>query len=131
MLIFRNENLTLGKRLYELMSASSRLDMLVGFFYFSGIKAIAQPLRDDPNITMRVLVGMEAEFAVGQLVEVVQNDSDKSNDGYRERFFDSAKKIVGSNMVDTQEFHERLELFIELLRPGYTRIASAMFLSIL
>lgn len=122
MLIFRNENLTLGKRLYELMSASSRLDMLVGFFYFSGIKAIAQPLRDDPNITMRVLVGMEAEFAVGQLVEVVQNDSDKSNDGYRERFFDSAKKIVGSNMVDTQEFHERLELFIELLESGRLEI---------
>jgi len=118
MLIFRNENITLGKRLYELMSKSERLDMLVGFFYFSGIKAIAKPLRDDPTITMRVLVGMEAEFAVGQLVEVIRQDDDQSNDGYRERFFDSVKKIVGSNTVDNQEFHERIELFIELLESG-------------
>ncbi len=70
---------TLAKRLAELISHADQLDMLVGFFYFSGVKVLAEALRDRPQMKMRVLVGMDAEFALGQLVEVVQKGGADSN----------------------------------------------------
>ena len=41
---------TLGKRLGELISHADRLDMLVGFFYFSGVKILADALRNRPEL---------------------------------------------------------------------------------
>ena len=47
---------TLANRLKELVSHADRLDMLVGFFYFSGVKILAEAFRDRPQMTLRVLV---------------------------------------------------------------------------
>ncbi|MBO7207906.1 MAG: hypothetical protein J6W10_09885, partial [Kiritimatiellae bacterium] len=106
---------TLAKRLAELISHTDQLDMLVGFFYFSGVKVLAEALRDRPQMKMRVLVGMDAEFALGQLVEVVQKGGADSNEAVEERFMESMKKIMGSSFVDSQAFHERVGIFIDLL----------------
>ena len=108
---------TLGKRLGELISRADRLDMLVGFFYFSGVKILAEALRNRPQLKMRVLVGMDAEILVGRLVETVSEGSD-SQDAVRERFYESLKKIMGSSFVDSQAFHERIGLFVELLKTN-------------
>lgn len=108
---------TLGKRLGELISHADRLDMLVGFFYFSGVKILADALRNRPQLKMRVLVGMDAEILVGRLVETVLDGSD-SQDAVRERFYESLKKIMGSSFVDSQAFHERIGLFVELLKTN-------------
>lgn len=61
---------TLKKRLTELTSKADRLDMLVGFFYFSGVKVMAEAFRDRPEMTLRVPVGMEADLHLGELVEL-------------------------------------------------------------
>ena len=106
---------TLAKRLAELISHTDQLDMLVGFFFFSGVKVLAGALRDRPEMKMRVLVGMDAEFALGQLVEVVQKGGADSNEAVEERFMESMKKIMGSSFVDSQAFHERVGIFIDLL----------------
>lgn len=108
---------TLGKRLSELIAHADQLDMLVGFFYFSGVKVLADALRDRPSLKMRVLVGMDAEFAVGQLVEVIAKGGD-SQEAVRERFYESKRKILGSAAVDTQAFHERVGIFIDLVKSG-------------
>ncbi len=106
---------TLAKRLSELVSHADTLDMLVGFFYFSGVKVLAEALRDRPQMKMRVLVGMDAEFAVGQLVEVVRKGGADSNEAIQERFCESMKKLLGSAAVDSQAFHERVGIFIDLI----------------
>lgn len=106
---------TLAKRLAELISHTDQLDMLVGFFFFSGVKVLAEALRDRPQMKMRVLVGMDAEFALGHLVEVVQKGGADSNEAVEERFMESMKKIMGSSFVDSQAFHERVGIFIDLL----------------
>lgn len=107
---------TLERRLTELIGHADQLDMLVGFFYFSGVKVLAEALRDRPNLKMRVLVGMDAEFAVGQLVEVIAKGGGDSQEAVQERFYLSMKKIMGSAAVDTQAFHERVGIFIDLLK---------------
>lgn len=118
----QSEEKTLGKRLSYLIQHGERLDMLVGFFYFSGIKSIHQALLERPQMTMRVLVGMEIEALSGHLVEMVSEREDGSADAAKERFFASAKKLLGASTVDTQVFHERLELFIEMLESGRLEI---------
>ena len=105
----------LGERLSELMAHSERLDMLVGFFFFSGVKVLYDALKARAGMKLRVLVGMEAELAMGQLVENVRKGGDNSANAIKDRFFESMKKIVGSAEVDTKAFHDRLDLFVEML----------------
>ena len=109
---------TLATRLRELVSHADQLDMLVGFFYFSGVKILAEAFRDRPQMKLRVLVGMDAEFALGQLVEVVRKDGSDSAEAVQERFCESMKKVLGSEVVDTVGFHERVQIFIDLLESG-------------
>ena len=46
----------LGPRLSELISVSKSMDMLVGFFYFSGVKVIEEQLLANKEIKLRILV---------------------------------------------------------------------------
>ena len=105
----------LGERLSELMGHTDRLDMLVGFFFFSGVKVLYDALKARAGMKMRVLVGMEAEMAMGTLVESLRKDGDNSANAIKDRFFESMRKIAGSSEVDTKAFHDRLDLFVEML----------------
>lgn len=108
----------LATRLRELIGHADRLDMLVGFFYFSGVKILADAFRDRPELKLRVLVGMDAEFALGQLVEVARQGGSDSAEAIQERFRESMKKVLGSETVDNEGFHERVGIFIDLLESG-------------
>lgn len=105
----------LGDRLAELMGHADQLDMLVGFFFFSGVKVLYDAIKARAGMKMRVLVGMEAEITMGNLVESLRKDGDNSANAIKDRFFESMRKIVGSAEVDTKAFHERLDLFVEML----------------
>ena len=105
----------LGERLGELMGHADRLDMLVGFFFFSGVKVLYDALKARAGMKLRVLVGMEAEMAMGNLVESLRKEGDNSANAIKDRFFESMRKIVGSSEVDTKAFHDRLDLFVEML----------------
>lgn len=76
----------LGDRLSELVEHSKQLDMLVGFFFFSGVKIIYDALKARAGMMFRVLVGMEVEQAIGRLVEGVSRDGDNSALAVKERF---------------------------------------------
>ena len=109
------KSIKLGERISELIGHSANLDMLVGFFFFSGVKTIYDALKKRSWMKMRVLVGMEAENFMGRLIEDVNRGGDNSAIAVKTRFYESMKKIIGSNEVDKQAFHERLSLFIEML----------------
>ncbi len=95
------------------------IDILVGFFYFSGFKLLADTLRDNPKVQLRVLVGMEAEPVCGKVVEIAgKSADDASPDEILESYLASLRKAMGSEMFDTAKFHERFSLFVDLLRNG-------------
>ena len=119
MLIKTEGESNLGTHLRQTMQVTDALDMLVGFFYFSGVKVIAEPLRQKPELKLRVLVGMDADILAGQIVEMAgSSDCDNSDDAVRERYQHVVRKIMGSAKVDNQAFHERIELFAGLLENG-------------
>ena len=113
------------KRLSELISLSGELKVLVGFFYFSGIKALYEALAANPKIRLRILVGMETERVMGRLVECSLEETDDfgrrvpvSDFELAERYLASLRRAVNAPEFDKQSFHERFGFFLGLLREG-------------
>jgi superfamily II DNA or RNA helicase len=101
------------------------MKILVGFFYFSGIKALYEALTANPKIRLRVLVGLETERILGRLVECSLDETDDfgrrvpvSDFEIAERFLASLRRTVNAPELDKQNFHERFGFFLELLRSG-------------
>ena len=122
----QGEGESLQKRLSELMQYSSQLDILVGFFYFSGVKVMTDALRKNKDIRLRVLVGMEAERYCGQLVEVANGIKGESANDTRTRFYASLRHILGDEKLDKQSFHDRLGIFVEMLMEGRLEIRKTL-----
>lgn len=108
----------LGQRLRELISTSREMRALVGFFYFSGVKVLYDALRANPNIKLRLLVGMEAEEHCGQLQELILTSGDKSRGESQDAYIENLRRALRSAALDKQAFHERIGAFVELIRDG-------------
>lgn len=108
------------------MQYSNQLDILVGFFYFSGVKVMTEALRSNKELRMRVLVGLEAERYCGQLVEVIRGTTGESSQETRTRFYASLRRILGDEKLDRQSFHDRLEIFVEMLTEGRLEIRKTL-----
>jgi HKD family nuclease len=59
--ITNQEKTSLKKRLIELIQKSDELKFLVGFFYFSGIRELYDGLKDNPDVNIKVLVGLNVD----------------------------------------------------------------------
>lgn len=105
----------LRKRINELVKNSDELKFLIGFFYFSGIRELYNELKNNDKVSVKVLVGMNVDYHLGQLVEVSYSpkpsDEEKVND-----FFQSVKKSINTDFFDNKEFYEQVKFFIELIK---------------
>jgi hypothetical protein len=97
--ISNESNRTLKKRLQELISASQELKFLVGFFYFSGIRELYESLKASPDISLKVLVGLEADQSLGTLVEYGLSVPESDAEG-ADRFFKSIRSTVNTAEFD-------------------------------
>ena len=106
----------LRKRLIELLSKSKELKFLVGFFYFSGLRELYRGLQSNPDVIIKVLVGLNVDRTVHGLFE------HGSEPGYlsdRERlylFFQSIKNSINTDLFDHRDFYEQAKFFLDLLR---------------
>lgn len=108
----------LAKTMNELLEKTSSLDMLVGFFFFSGFGTVADTLRKKPGTTLRVLVGMEAERLCGRVVETEAAGGGGDSDSIREAYLASLRRAMASESLDEAAFHGRFALFVEMVRDG-------------
>lgn len=109
------EGKDLKKRLVELVENSRELKFLVGFFYFSGIRELYEGLKNNPNVTLRVLVGLNVDKANFGLVEYASKESGLSAEEASYKFFQSVKKSLTSEDFDTEEFYKQVKYFIKLI----------------
>lgn len=109
-------------RLQSLISKSKELRVLVGYFYFSGVGVLHDAIKSNPDIKLKILVGMEAEDHMGKIIELAKTQSDMDTGTYQAAFLDSLKNVFGSKDIDDATFFERNKLFIELLRDGRLEI---------
>jgi hypothetical protein len=123
LLITHKQGKLLREQLLGLCQQSSEIKVLVGFFYFSGVKALYQALTATPQAKLRVLVGAEIEMVLDRVVECILTEQDDFGNAYsysdneiRGRYLDSLRKVANAPEFDKESFHSRLGYFIEMLK---------------
>lgn len=96
----------LKKRLVELITKSEELKFLVGFFYFSGIRELYQGLKDNPNVKIKVLVGLNVDKNNYGLLEYAEQEGQMSDEERTYKFFESVKKSINTENFDKKDFYE-------------------------
>lgn len=92
--ITNNKAENLKRRLMELIQKSDELKFLVGFFYFSGIRELYQGLEENPNINLKVLVGLNIDKINYGLIESAEPDNRLSDDERTYKFLKSVKRSI-------------------------------------
>ena len=87
------ENKSLKERLQKLISASIELKFLVGFFYFSGWQEIYKSLKENNNVVLKILVGLQVDKYLSGIIEVENKDDSLSREEHFSQFIKSLPKI--------------------------------------
>jgi HKD family nuclease len=110
---------SLEGRLRTLIKHSKELKFLVGFFYFSGVQALYETLKElekegklkEEHI--KVLVGLSVDKGVYGLYELAHGN--KSKEEVKNSFLQSLEKAFTSEELDKKEIYEQVEFFLKLL----------------
>ena len=121
--ISNESNNTLNKRLREIIGLSGELKFLVGFFYFSGIQELYEAIRNNEELQIKILVGLQADRSLGVLVEHGRDKNESDNEA-AEQFFDSLRQAFNGQEFDTQAFLDQVHLFLNLIKEGRLQIRS-------
>ena len=112
----------LKDRISELIGHSKELKFLVGFFYFSGIRELYDSLKNNPDVQLDVLVGLNVDKTVHGLIEYGDNTKGLTDKEKFEHFLSSVSKSINSDDFDNQTFYDRARFFIEAIKQDKLRI---------
>ena len=124
--ITNSKSRTLKKRLDELIQHSKELKFLVGFFYFSGWRELYESLKNQNDLTIKLLVGLDVDKSLDHVLEVGKEGDSLSNDELADRFFASLHVALNDENLDNQEFYEQVSYFLELLQNGRLQIKKTL-----
>lgn len=116
-----SKDTSLSERVQALTKSSSKLDFLVGYFFFSGFCEVYKDLKDKP---LRILVGMDAEVDLNNcIVEYTTNLGNKKNTDskltIKNKYFENLKLIINkADVLDSAEFENSYHVFLEKLENG-------------
>ncbi|MFC1897172.1 helicase-related protein [Chloroflexota bacterium] len=120
--ITNESNKKLKDRIAELIGHSKELKFLVGFFYFSGIRELYSSLKNNPDIQLDVLVGLNVDKTVHGLSEYSDNAKGLTDREKFEQFLSSISKSINSDDFDNQAFYDQARFFIEAIKRDKLRI---------
>ncbi|MCS7151091.1 MAG: helicase-related protein [Endomicrobia bacterium] len=109
----------LKHRISELIKNSEELKFLVGFFYFSGLKELYISIKQNPEVALKILVGLNVDKINQQIVEYADLEDKSghlSNEEIVNKFLSSIKKSINTENFDNKEFYEQVKFFIELIK---------------
>lgn len=114
------QSTTVKKRLEKLMSASTELKFLVGFFYFSGWQEIYRSLKENDKIILKVLVGLQVDSFMSGVIEYGSTNENiiPSHEEQFARFMKSLGKAINNPDMDNEEFYLQLEFFVQMLHEN-------------
>ncbi len=114
--ITNSQTKLLKKRLLELLSKGSELKFLVGFFYFSGLKELYEGLKNNPNVILKILVGLNVDRTIYGLFEHDKNGKNASDEEKIKHFFKSIKESINTEVFDNKTFYEQVRFFLEFIK---------------
>lgn len=118
MLLYRDGAGVLRERFEAALRYVDRVDVLVGFFWFSGLKVFEEALRAHPGVRLRVLVGMAADVWQGQVVELAPVTRGKDDAAVADEAYERLGRVLQSGIGETRQDAARQAFFAELLEAG-------------
>ena len=109
---------TLSGRLNNIVQFSTELRWLVGFFYFSGWQEVYQNLKKNPEIRIRLLVGLQVGQHLSRIFEHDGQDVDLSSDDYFQDFMTSLGYAINNENQDTRAFYDQVHFFLDMIQEG-------------
>jgi len=132
MSLIDNRNQTLQDALKNALVTADRIDIAVGFFYFSGFEALAKELKDKK---VRILVGLEVDPKLVSEISQKAKDGDVDLSKYQTRDSINSRTVkklnyvdafVGfmndSDVFDSDKANELYELYISKINDGSLEI---------
>lgn len=132
MSLIDNRNQTLQDALKNALATADRVDIAVGFFYFSGFQALAEELRDKK---VRILVGLEVDPKLVSEISQKAKDGDVDLSKYQTRDSINSRTVkklnyvdafVGfmndSDVFDSDKANELYDLYIQKIKDGSLEI---------
>ena len=117
-----NKDKLLSDIMNGILPKSQSLDVLVGYFYFSGYKLISEMLMDKP---VRILVGLDIDTFITKYVREIDTLADYNmsrsqlKDDYYARF---VKLFNETDLLDSQPKLESFKLFYNKIKAGTLEI---------
>jgi superfamily II DNA or RNA helicase/HKD family nuclease len=112
------EDKELKNRLIELIKNSEEMKFLVGFFYFSGIQEIYQGLKNNTEVVLKILVGMNIDNSNFRLLEYADEDHEASDAEKSDKYLGDIRKSLTSEDFDTPSFYEQVSYFVQMIKDG-------------
>lgn len=107
---------TLSGRLNNIIKFSTELRWLVGFFYFTGWQEVYKSLKSNPEVKIRLLVGLQVGNHLSKIFEHDIQDLDLSSDEYFNDFMTSLGFAINNEDQDTKDFYEQVHFFLNMLK---------------
>lgn len=117
-----NKNQLLKDVINNILPKSNSVDILVGYFYFSGYQALTENLKDKH---VRILVGMDIDTTIHQTFQEIarRGDTTPSRNQIKEEYYSSLIKVINeTNAIDTAEGQEIFKQFLSKILDGSLQI---------
>jgi superfamily II DNA or RNA helicase len=131
-----NDNQTMVDALSNALEASDRIDICVGYFYFSGFQLLAEKLRDKK---VRIIVGKELDPSCIPEIVKYSREREVSLDKYglrksttsslqlRQNYMDALVGLVNdSDTFDSPEHEAVFEMFVSKIADGSLEIRKTL-----
>lgn len=109
-------NPNLKYRINQLSTVAEELKFLVGFFYFSGIYELYDGLVNNDHVILKILVGLNIDKLNYELIEHGCGNPSATANEITEQYLNDVRLTINGQDFDTQDFYERIGLFIKMIR---------------
>lgn len=115
----------MGSFLASQIRKCRQIDILTGYFFFDGFQAIQNALNENTEITIRILVGMNAGFdASGLIHEVYEHERNQLSDDYSEEYVQKLKEVLQKWPPEklTESQSKAWKHYAEMIHNGHLQI---------
>ena len=111
-----NKERILNETIENILPTTEKIDLLVGFFFFSGFKWLAENLKDKK---IRVLIWMEVELSIKNTLKEYYNTPQEQQNysNSKQNFLTQLKEAFNkTDIFDNEDTKKSVEIFIEKIQ---------------
>lgn len=117
-----NDDKLLGEVINNFLPSSKSIDILVGYFFFSGFNILSNGL---DNKKVRILIGMDVDITAKKYIREVYlfETQNKSNNEIKDEFYNNFVKLFNeTDCFDNEESEKSFKVFLQKIHEGTLEI---------